>query len=244
MPIIIRASAVLLSLACVAFTIFTLLSPRQVPALYSTPPAALGILAAATARSDPPSVLFVGDSYTAGALGITTAQTFPRQTCLTLGLTCNLDAEGSTGYQADGRKLDRSFRPYAGRLSDDKMLYEADLVVISGGRNDVGSPGDEFRAVRTYLQRVRAAYPHAKLVVLEPFWTKRHAPQPITAIRRAVEQAASQLGASYLPTDGWLTKAGVAGDGVHPNREGHRQIAVRLIEALRRSGTLDGLGPA
>lgn len=242
MPVVVRVLAVLVSLACVAFTVFTLLTPRSAASAYVPLAGSLHTRAAVSAAPGPATALFVGDSYTAGALGINQSQTFATRTCDALGLTCNLDAEGSTGYQADGHKLSTKYSSYAHRLSQDTTMYRADLIVVSGGRNDIGEPGDEFTAARSYLRAVGQAYPKARLVVLEPFWQNAHPSIPIVEIRRDVKRAAAATGATYLPTDGWLLKRGVAGDNIHPNLEGHREIAVELTAALKASGLLEQLG--
>jgi lysophospholipase L1-like esterase len=241
MAIAVRFVSVVVALACLAFATFTLFAPRARSYAYVPAPGVQHTAAALTFGSHTPTALFVGDSYTAGALGITSLETFPGQTCNALGLTCNLDGEGSTGYQSDGHKLSRRFSPYQGRLKDDAKLYEADLVVVSGGRNDIGEPGSEFVAARTYFRSVRQAYPKARLVVVEPFWTSRTPPVLVRRLRADVRRAAHSVGAVYLPSNGWLKKGSVAYDGVHPNREGHRQLAERLTTALRASGVLEQL---
>ncbi len=242
MPIVVRVLAVLVSLGCVAFAVFTLFTPRQAASAYVPPVGALHTRAAVSAAPGPATALFVGDSYTAGALGINESQTFATRTCDALGLACNLDAEGSTGYQADGHKVSSKFTPYVHRLSEDTALYRADLIVVSGGRNDIGKPGDEFTIARSYLRAVGKAYPKARVVVLEPFWQNAHPSIPMIDIRRDVKRAAAATGATYLPTDGWLLKHGVASDDTHPNLEGHREIAVELTAALKASGLLEQLG--
>jgi lysophospholipase L1-like esterase len=240
MTIAVRFVSAVVALACVAFAVFTLLSPRALSETY-VPPAGLPATGALASTDRAPTALFVGDSYTAGTLGITAYQTFPQLTCNTLGLTCNLDGEGSTGYQADGHKISDAFRPYADRLAHDVKNYEADLVIVSGGRNDIGEPGSEYKAAHTYFLAVQRAYPQARLVVVEPFWTSKAPPLTVRRLRADVRRAAHAVGAVYLPTNGWLTKGSVASDGVHPNREGHRQLAARLTTSLRSSGALEQL---
>jgi lysophospholipase L1-like esterase len=241
MAIAVRIMSAVVALACVAFAVFTLLSPRAVSQTYVPAPGVAAAAAALGAGGDGASALFVGDSYTAGALGITSNQTFPQLTCNAIGLICNLDGEGSTGYQADGHKLSRRFTPYRDRLAGDVQNYEADLVIVSGGRNDIGAPGSEYQAAHRYFQAVKAAYPHARLVVVEPFWTSKNPPLLVRRLRADVRRAAHAVGALYLPTNGWLTKGSVAGDGVHPNLAGHRQLAERLATSLRTSGALEHL---
>ena len=241
MAIAVRFVSVVVALACVAFALFTLLSPRAFSQTYQPAAGVPSLTGPPVSGADAPTALFVGDSYTAGALGITPYQTFPRLTCNAIGLTCNLDGEGSTGYQADGHTLSRRFRPYADRLAGDVASYEADLVIVSGGRNDIGAPGSEYQAARGYFQAVRQAYPHARLVVVEPFWTSKTPPLTVRRLRSDVRRAAHASGAIYLPTNGWLKQGSVAADGVHPNREGHRQLAERLTTSLRASGALERL---
>jgi hypothetical protein len=248
--IAVRSVGVGAALACFTLAAFVLTKPPRAAPPY-VPPAAPSpasvpverLLPAATGSPDV-TALFVGDGYTAQFPGVPKSPSFATQACVTLKLVCNLDGQDLTGYQADGHGAAPGFMPYPSRLAVDAGKYTADLVVISGGREDLAGAGDEEAIVQAYLGSVRQAYPAAKIVVLEPFWSSFQPPDPILELRREVRRAAGANDVLYLRTSGWLSEDGIDKDGVHPNAEGHRELAEHLVTAFGETHLLAGLGGA
>jgi lysophospholipase L1-like esterase len=213
-------------------------SPRGlVVALVVVLTAALAVglgLAIGRARSAPsgPSVLFVGDSFSAGGYtGVTPQQAFPCRTAGNLDRTCYLDAVGATGYQANGRQFWPGGRTYGERLADTRARYpEPSVIVVSGGRND--DPALIGTASAAYLSALRAAYPGVRVFVLEPFWMGA-VPPSVSQARLAVKASADAAGATWVPTSDWLAPTDLSWDLVHPNQSGQDAITDRLTTVLR-----------
>lgn len=110
--------------------------------------------------------------------------------------------------------------------------WAADVVVVNQGTNDMGRSEAAIRsAYLEYLREVRARYPGALIIVLEPFgfwgWGVPH-------VSAAAEGAVAELGdprARYVPTRGWLRPEDFT-DGIHPDDVGHRRAAERLTETI------------
>lgn len=187
------------------------------------------------AQTGPPAVLFVGDSYTAGGGTVGAPFTFADLTCDRLGWSCYKDAQGGTGYTADGKVNDPAYTPYAGRLKRTRATVRPDLVIVSGGRNDVGASG-EAAAVARYLSAARAAFPSARIIVLSPFWNDDRPPQVLRDVHTATRDGAARVAATWIDTTGWLDPSMMGPDDVHPTAAGHEQLARRLIIAVRAAG--------
>lgn len=183
--------------------------------------------------------LWIGDSYTAGA-GAKDAE--HAESCLTaarMGWLCDLDAEGGTGFVADGHDKSLAFAPVGQRLEATAENSQADVVIIDTGRTD---PDDQTTvdAARTFFDDVRSAYPKAAVVLVAPYYmTSDSAIRPTLA---AFEQKYAQGHGSFHFVDpiaeGWisLAKSGsmVLPDKVHPGPAGHRYVAEHLAVELRR----------
>lgn len=187
------------------------------------------------ARQRPTAALFVGDSYTAGGGEVKASGTFASLTCDRMGWTCYKDAQGGTGYTTDGKVNDPTFTPYLARLGHTRASLRPDVVVVSGGRNDIGAAG-ERAATRRYMAAVHTAFPKARLVVLSPFWNDDRPPPVLVEVREAVRAAAARQRADWVDTTGWLSPRLMGRDGVHPTAEGHYALAARLVTVLRQRG--------
>jgi lysophospholipase L1-like esterase len=192
-----------------------------------------------THRSTTPAqqvALFVGDSYTHGAADVNSDHTYAPLTCTRMGWACRMDAVGGTGFVQG--KADH--RDYASRLPTTRRKYHPDYVFVTGGRNDLFRPeisqAEITTAVRDYLRQVRAAFPSARLVVLAPFWIDASPPESVQWLTSTEQAAASAVGATWIPTDGWLDRSLLEPDNVHPTAAGHDQLSRRLVDALAGVG--------
>lgn len=229
-------STVALAVAGVIVAALAVWAVQRDPAApaYASPPT--GVPTAVATETPQPTVLFVGDSYTAGAAGIPSGRTFACQAAALLGWACLVDAQGGTGYVADGHVNSTTFTAYAGRLNADQARYSPDVVVVTGGRNDVREPAAAAAAAADrYARTVRAAFPKARLVLVSPFWTTSVLPPALAAVRDRLRIDASTLRSQFVDPSTWIAgRAGLIGpDGVHPTAAGHAYLARRLAATLR-----------
>lgn len=195
-----------------------------------------------TPTPEQPAALWIGDSYTAG----TGAKSPTRaESCLTsdaMGWICNLDAQGGTGFIANGHRNNLDFEPLGKRLAATHERFLADVVIVDAGRNDGSSPPSEvIPAARDYLRSVESAWPKAKLVVVLPYFMSSGAEPPSRSLNAALRSETERLGGQVIDPigEGWINdraKSLTISDGVHPNPAGHRYIARHLTQDLRRLG--------
>lgn len=132
----------------------------------------------------------------------------------------------------------------SGDLPDRIIAEDPDIVLVALGLNDAFSydrAGDRIRdAVFADLRRLRDELPDARLVVIEPFWYTSERPEAIEVISGWLEDAAAEVGASWIPgASRWLdghhadsADSWMAPDGLHPDARGQREIADRVSAAL------------
>jgi lysophospholipase L1-like esterase len=180
------------------------------------------------------SVLVVGDAFSAGT-DQNDGPPWPELLADSLGWDVTVDALAETGYlTTDGGG---SFGERLGLAA----VEAADVVVLAGGIEDLGSPAEEIaEAAEEVLVRVQELSPDAALVLVSPF--SDGDPGPLTRGAAAdLEELAAEQGAGYVDATGFLPDgAGLLGpDGRHPNQEGHAEIARLMEQALVDLGVLD-----
>nr|WP_309484230.1 GDSL-type esterase/lipase family protein [Streptomyces himalayensis] len=101
---------------------------------------------------------------------------------------------------------------------------------MNQGTNDAAFGSDEFRtAYRAYLDKLRTAAPHARILALRPF-NGAHA-EDIAAVVAQLADARTE----FVDTTDWLSPADGDFNGtVHPSSQGHRKVADRLIDLLAK----------
>ncbi|MDF3140808.1 MULTISPECIES: GDSL-type esterase/lipase family protein [unclassified Streptomyces] len=106
----------------------------------------------------------------------------------------------------------------------------ADVIVVNQGTNDATYGSDAFRAAyRAYLDQLRAAAPHARILALRPF-NGAHA-DDIAAVVGELADPRTE----FVDTTDWLSPADGDFNGtVHPSAQGHRRVADRLIALLAK----------
>jgi len=112
---------------------------------------------------------------------------------------------------------------------------DPDIVVVSGGRNDLQREHVE-QAVTAFYDEVRRQLPDVRLIVTSPLWDDSPTPDALLALREHVAAAAENAGAEYLDLgDLFLDRPDlIAYDDLHPNEEGLALIARRIDELLAR----------
>lgn len=201
--------------------------------------------AAPAAAARAPVVMILGDSYTTGVREVSSEATYAGETSRLLGWQVIIGGYSGTGFVAPGR-IGRTFSA----LFDQQFAWRPrpDMILISGGHNDWSHPAPMAGvAARQLLSRIKRHWPKTKIVLMGPLWGGDPPPDAV-AVRDALRESARDLRVPFIDplAERWITGDRAAGtgnaaqlilpDGTHPTLEGHRYIAIRLAEALRRLG--------
>lgn len=193
------------------------------------------------ADPDPVVVLYIGDSYSAGAGASDSSLRWTTVSSNELGIVEVNRALGGTGYVATSNEQGCGLEycgTYAEVIAENADALTPDVVVISGGRND-GAPGDGYaEAVSATIQQAHAQWPDAVIIVTSPLWDATEPPEWLDDSRAIVQEVATANGATYLdlgePLGGQPDLVGP--DGIHPNDAGHAAIAAVFIQAWTGQG--------
>lgn len=183
--------------------------------------------------------IFIGDSYAAGTGASSPERRWTTLVSETEGWQEHNFAFGGTGYVTTAGKAGcgKSFCPaYLEALNQALAATpKPGVIVVSGGRNDLGSNGRDA-AVARFFDEVCLDKGGAQVIVVAPLWQSDQAPASLTTLSREVEEQSSRCGIRFIdlgsPLDG--TESTVANDGIHPNDGGHEAIAEafeKLIQA-------------
>ncbi|WP_229055121.1 SGNH/GDSL hydrolase family protein [Aeromicrobium sp. Leaf350] len=188
-----------------------------------------------------PTMLVIGDSISANYLDEpgSPLQAWWSLVADELGYEPTVLAEAGSGYQRPGAGCrGSSFPNRPGVFAQPPPT----VIVVEGGRNDwarcdgldlVPVPsGDVLVAADTFLRTLTETYPDARIVVLAPPWGPLQQ-QYVDRVTEAVETAAERNGCEFVRMDGVLT-AGRTPDGVHPDVNGSRAIAEKVLTALQQ----------
>jgi lysophospholipase L1-like esterase len=202
------------------------------------------------------SALFIGDSYTEGP--DTPDVSYGCMTAAALGWKCDIAAQGGTGYLSGGPghrvQLGQSAPPstsFVERLPRLRDLYQPDIVVIDGGRND-----DQFdisdvdRTFAYTVRKVIETWPKARIAVIAPWYVNEPVMRPPGLGGRTIGDEFRSVLSSSRDFDavdfidpgalGWFagidTSPYLSDDGIHPNSEGVKKIAELLTQAFRNQG--------
>ena len=228
-----------LTMILVAFTLFYTPSPPVSAALpmatqtttQPSPAPSASVTASPTATAGPQVVAFLGDSYAFGTGASTQSKRWADLVSLKQGWVEKNLSDNSTSYSTAGEPGGTS---YSSRLTA-VVATGAQIVVVSGGRNDVGVAATQFSAdVRATFAGIHAGLPRARIIVVSPTWGNDPAPARLTDLISIVKAEAERAGATYLdigePMLGQSSMVGV--DGWHPNDAGYAAIAAAVEKAL------------
>lgn len=190
------------------------------------------------------SVLFVGDSFTTGT-GAGPEGGYPCIVARVMGWSCNVDAQGSTGFVNAGvQARDGKTKKLFDRLATDRGQFEVDTLIIDGGRNDLGYAVEPvLAAMREYLNAARSNWPNAKILMVLPSYATPAIYPQYPQLRSGMEKLVKDVGAQLIDpiAQGWYAlpvdiRSIVIGDGVHLNPAGQDHVADQLLNALSRLG--------
>lgn len=174
------------------------------------------------------NLLCLGDSITQGMDAVRPSHTYP--VLLSRHLDMHLLNQGVGGYYYDDRSL------------DEELPYEPDLITIAYGTNDWGKHArvETFEAsVATYLRKVAATHPDARIAVITPLW-RRDADQAkpmgtfeqltaaIASACRGIQSIRCLPGSELFAHDPALYA-----DGVHPTDAGFQAMADAVAQRLQ-----------
>lgn len=176
-----------------------------------------------------PVVAFLGDDYTAGTGASSQSARFTTRVCQALGLTEKNFGVPRTGYANAGAGAG----DYLSRVAA-VIAAKPQLVVVSGGRNDVIDNTDTVATDADQLfTQLRDGLPHAVLVDVAPWWGDSAPLPPLGVIAAAARTAVTAAGGTYLdlpdPLRGhprWMA------DAADPNDAGYAAIAQSVEAAL------------
>jgi len=179
------------------------------------------------------TIVFFGDSLTAGyGLNDPAGEAYPAR------IQEKIDAE-KLGWRAVNAGLSGETTSGGLRRVDWILRQPVDIFVLALGGND-GLRGIDPSVSRTNLQqileRVRAKYPQAKLVLAGMQMPPSMGADFAKAFERMYPEVAEKHGAVFVP----FLLDGVGGqlelnlpDRIHPNARGHAVIAETVWKALR-----------
>jgi lysophospholipase L1-like esterase len=177
-----------------------------------------------------PALLLVGDSYAAA---------YPDLVADKLSWSLSIDAQDGTGFVSHTDTPSPAHAPFIDRLDRDASTYNADYVLIDGGRNDLSTPPEQvLPAAEEYINHVHSRWPKAKIIVILPTFAASEEPANYPALADGLRRAADALGAYVIDpvAQRWYTdvesKFLLGQDGRHLNFNGDTYYADKVIANL------------
>ncbi len=184
-----------------------------------------------------PLVAFYGDSYTLGTGATDPSVRWSTVICEQRGWTEFNPSVNGLGFVNN--------RPTYGDgdLPSMVIAQQPDIVFVTMGLNDNFSysrAADQIRAqIDEDFDRLVAALPDARFIVVEPFWYTDERPDSVEIIIDWVHESADRIGADWIPgASHWIEghPEWMAADGLHPNDDGYAEMAIRMDEELKKLG--------
>lgn len=200
-----------------------------------------------TAADARPSVLFIGDSYTAGS-GLP-EMSYACMAAVRMGWLCNLSAVPGTGYISGGPANRSVVDEYIGestsfaeRIPHLAARYDPDTVILDGGRNDRFPPSEDvFDAMISTIEDVRRTWPAAMIIFVRPRFLAN--PRDDLGFGDAfigrLESNPVARGVLFLdPITGFAgtNTSSLLSDGTHPNPRGEQRLSVAMVSSLNANG--------
>ena len=180
-----------------------------------------------------PIVAFYGDSYTLGTGASDPERRWSSQIARERDWTEFNPSVNGLGF------INNRSTFGAGDLPDLVIDSDPDIVFITMGLNDNFSYDASAHEIKTQIdddfERISSALPHARVIVVEPFWYTSERPRSVDVIISWVRSAAATIGADYIPGASlWIEghPEWMAEDGLHPNDLGYAEMARRMNAEL------------
>ncbi|MGY4859563.1 SGNH/GDSL hydrolase family protein [Cryobacterium sp. AP23] len=185
------------------------------------------------------TAVFLGDSYTKGWGASKQSLRWSTLVAGSAGWIEVNQGQGGTGFVTDAGEGGCGLEycpPYLERVPK-VLAAQPDIVVISGGQNDLtafdADPDAVHAAITETYQRIREGLPEARIIAVGP-----SLPQPddsrIAKIDEWVRAVAKTVDADYVslidPT--LIDPDMIASDHVHVNDAGHQAIANRVLDTM------------
>lgn len=182
-------------------------------------------------------VAFYGDSYTLGTGASDPSKRWSSIISAERGWQEFNPSTNGLGFVNNRQNFDNNDEP-AEVIADNP-----DIVFITMGLNDNFSydrAADQIKSqITADFTRLKSALPHARFIVVEPFWYTDRRPASVAIIIGWVKDAAAAIGADYIPdASHWIEghPEWMASDGLHPNDDGYAAMAVQMDAALKKLG--------
>ncbi|GAA3512003.1 SGNH/GDSL hydrolase family protein [Georgenia daeguensis] len=195
---------------------------------------AAGAASTAEETEQPPTAVFVGDSYTAaeGGEGVRwTSLVAQEQGWRELNV-----GRGGTGWTVavPADRCRYGTCPTYPEVAHEVVDLAPEIVVVAGGRNDRGN--DVAAAAAETFATLREGLPDARIYAVSPFWDSTAYPAHLIAQGRDVREEVRRVGGEYLEVGHPLGGRPdlITQDGIHPNAAGYRALAEAVNEALDR----------
>lgn len=229
-------AVVLLGVVAAALTLDRPIAPKSVDQsrtpFASAPPAASRVPGGMHFST----VAFVGDSYTSGAGASSPSKRWTDLIAEDYGWTQHNLSKGGTGYVTAGRLAGGNV--YADRI-DELVAAQPDLVILTGGRNDLGSTVETVAAAaHAFVADIQGEVPEARIVIINPLWDDDPVPSVVAELAAGLRQVASETGATFVSVGQPLVGHPelLTEDSVHPNDAGYAAIAKATTAALTAAG--------
>ncbi len=195
-----------------------------------------------------PSVLFIGDSYTAGN-GLPELS-YGCMAAVRMGWLCHVSAVPGTGYISGGPANRSVVDEYIGlstsfieRIPGLAAKNQPNVVVLDGGRNDLFPPRqDVFNAMVATIAEARRAWPKATIVFVRP----RFLADPgdnlgfDTDFIQSLGKESSDQNIVIVDPISWFSGSDTSDmlrdDGIHPNQRGEQALASALVMSFMSHG--------
>lgn len=181
-----------------------------------------------------PYMAVVGDSFS-----LDKPEYWHQRTARCINHQVVVSAIGGSGFAQAG-KNNQTF-DFPDRIAAVSSV-EPDLIVFATAFNDAAytlwQPDVVSYRIAETIQSYRVRNPHAKMIVLGPFWAIDPLPPMITKNRELLAQVAADNNVVYVDSSTWVRDPAdlATNDGQHPTASGHQLIADKLLAAMSQAG--------
>src|SRR5690606_21801142 len=136
------------------------------------------------------------------------------------------------GYARPGVVCGSDYRAETAPLASEAA---PEVIVVSGGRNDVGFPADRLSdAIDATYADLAARYPDACVIAVSAIEDVDQPSAELRELNDLVAAAAAEHGAVFIDIGAPLLNRGdlLGPDGMHPNVAGHAVLAEVVLQAL------------